>query len=270
MFLTRKQIFFISLGLILWYMFGVLLLQIFVRDFSGNDFLKYNVIYFIHIGMIFGSIVSFIGSKKLSIQGAIGKALLFIGFGLLANALGFFAWFVSETLLSQVDLYPAPADFFFVLFYPLVSIGLIYLLRVYSLNLNKFKLIQALVMAIFSGILMFYVFDLSFPSFSDSDSFLKSFFDLVYTFTDVLLVSMVILTLRLAGGKIFKGLSVFLLGLVFNVVADLVFFYRIENGLYYTGDIGDLFYAFSGLALAIGAYYIAKNFTSSYSDNLLN
>lgn len=267
MFLTKKQNICIFLGLFFWYLFGISLLVLFIKDVLYEDFVKYNVIYFIHAGMIFGSIVSFLGSKKLSNQGSVGKSLLFIGFGLLANAFGFFAWFISETILRQVDLYPAPADFFFVLFYPLVSIGLIYLLRVYALNLTKFKLIQALFFAIFSGLIMFFVFDLSFPSFDESDSFLKSFFDLMYTFTDVLLVSVVILALRLAGGKIFKGLFVFLFGLILNVVADLVFFYRIENGIYYTGDIGDLFYALSGIALAIGAYFVAKNFTFSYSGN---
>lgn len=266
MFLSVKQQLQIILGLVFWYVFGFLLLYVFAESVLPSDIIKYNVIYFIHSSMLFGAIVAFIGSRRLSIQGAIGKASFFIGSALLCNGLGFFTWFVSETLLKETTLYPAPADFFYVLFYFLVSIGLFYLLRVYALNVTKQKLIQAFVLAIISGILMFKIFDLSLPSFAETDSFLKNAFDLFYTFTDVLLIGVVVVTLRLAGGKVFKGLLVFLFGLILTVAADLTFSYRIDNGSYYTGDVGDLLFSFSGLALAIGIFFIVRNFNLSSSN----
>lgn len=266
MFLNKRQQVLIVLGLCFWYVFGIGLMFYFTGGISSDDFTKFNVIYFISSSMFFATTIAFVGSKKLSTQGAVGKSLFLIGLAILFDGLGFFAWFVSETLLRSTELYPAPADIFYVLFYPIVSIGLFFLLKIYSLNITRFKLIQAFVLAVLAGILMFNVFDLSLPSFSEEDSFFKSLFDLFYTFTDILLIGAVIVTLRLAGGKIFKGLFIFLLGLVFNVAGDLTFFSRIENGTYYTGDISDLFFAFSGLALAIGVFFIVSNFTSQIRE----
>ncbi len=257
------------IGSLLWYVFGWLLMFHFLDPIVSDDVIKYHVIYFIHISMLVGAFTAFVGSKRLGFAGAVGKSLLYIGFALCANALGFFTWFISETLLGQSELYPAPADFFYVFFYYFVSIGVLYLLNVYRSVTTKFKLFQAFVLALLASSAMFFVFGLSFPSFEGGDTFLKSFFDVAYTFTDIILVAVVVVTLRLAGGKIFKGLLVFLLGLIVNVAADLVFFSRIESGTYYTGDVGDLLYAFSGLLLAIGIYFIARSFTLSTTEHNL-
>jgi hypothetical protein len=242
-------------------------MKYFLDFIPADSILKYHVIYFIHAPMLVGAFIAFVGAKKVLLQGAIGKSLTCIGIALFLNALGFFMWFVSETLLGRSDLDPAPADFFFLFFYVFLGIGMFFLLKVYQTYITRIKLIKALTLVLLSGMFMFYLFELSLPSFEEGVFSLEALFDTFYTFTDVFLVGVVIMTLQLAGGRIFKGLYVLLFGLILNVVADLLFFARIKNDTYYTGDIGDLFYAVSGLVLAIGVYFIAHNFSASNLEN---
>lgn len=259
---TKKQILGASFFFLVFYVCFVSVFY-FLRSGNPMEFIDlYNIhyIFFLNSTFFLGGITAFLAIKKPDLPKVVKQSLVLLGIGSFCMGLGFLSWLTLEVGLGEAELYPSLADVFYVAFVPLVVLGLLNLLRVFSFALTKKAILKAIGLVVFSSFLTIQFGVFALPEISEDSTILVTLFDTFYAFTDIVLIAIVVLTLSIAGGKIFKGLLVYLVGLVFNVVADLVFFYRIEAGTHAIADIADHIYFISACVMTAGIYLIAKNF----------
>ncbi len=221
----------------------------------------WNYLFNLFYGFIFlgGGIIGVIGANKMSLESTIGKALFFLGMGLIYYAIGQCIW-VYFNLIIQIEIpYPSLADIFFLLFIPFIGIGVAYIIRMFLLNVGRRLIIESVLILFVSGILIF-VF-LAKPDISHNLPTLTRFFNIAYPLGDTILLSLAFVVLRVSGGKIYAGIRYIILALLLQVSADITFAYRTTNNSYWNGDISDLLFAFSSLAFAIGIITMLSDFT---------
>ena len=84
-----------------------------------------------------GGVFALFAARKYGINNSIGKFLIFTGLGLLSSLIGTLIWDYHIFILGTDTPYPSIADIFYILPTPLIAIGLIFLLNVYSVNIKK-------------------------------------------------------------------------------------------------------------------------------------
>ncbi len=233
---------------------------------SAENLLMFHFIFVLFIGYLAGMWIAFYTIPQTTLQSKVGKSLLFLGLGNLTMGAGFIAWFIMEIFMGIEDLYPSIADVFYVLFVPFVIIGLIYLLRIYSLDITPRKIVRAAVTTIVACALTYLFAHVTIPAFQSAENFGKYVFDFFYAITDMVFVGMIVFVISLSGGRIYKGLWVYLAGLVLSIIADFLFFYREDLGVHHIADVADDFYLLSGCALTLGIWYIAQSFSQNITD----
>ncbi|MDQ5950333.1 MAG: hypothetical protein QG585_275 [Patescibacteria group bacterium] len=263
MIFTKKSAIITTLVLAGWYVFGLFVTNALITsgEVAQNDFKNYNVIFLINLPYILGAVVAFIGRTRISKDSSVGKALLALGLTCASLAMGFVTWFYFETILQIEIPYPSLADIFFILYIPLVIYASIHLLKIFTLGLRKTSIVQALILGLISGFLLFKLAGLEFPTISLDSPLTTSLFDFLYAFADAILIALAVVILRLSGGKMTGGLLFLVLALVSMVASDLVFSARVDQGIYYTGDIGDALFTLTGCLFALSVYKIALNFS---------
>lgn len=254
-------------GLIYLGMLGTLLIQ---NDWkpSIEDLLKLHFIIVLFIGYLVGMWIAFFTIPLTTIRSKVGKALLLLGLGNFTMGAGFIAWFVLEIFMhiDLNELYPSIADFFYVAFVPCVVFGLIYLLRIYALDITKEKIIRAVCFTIIACIATFMFANVTIPSFQEAENYGVYVFDFFYAITDVVFIAIIVFIISLSGGRIYKGLWVYLAGLLLSIIADFLFFYRVDSEVHHIADIADDFYLVSGCVLSLGISYIAASFSQNLTD----
>lgn len=256
---SKNQIKFFCIATVLFYVIAFYVSDFVVKGDSIKLFSEYNTLFFSAFPYFIASIICFVGLNRVSVRGSVGKSFLFLGISMLANTLGFVAWFLLESVFN-ISPYPSVADFFYVIFTVTLGVGVAFLLKIFILDVPKKVIVQSGFLVIVSSWLLLHFSGLSFPSFGEG-FILSNLFDTFYTFSDILFLAIVVLVIRISGGRIFNGLFYFLLGIFTTLIADIIFFVRTENDIQYTGDIGDVFYILSGFIFAIGLYKIALNFS---------
>lgn len=263
MIFTKKSAIITTIFLIAWYLGGLIFTHSFITSgaLTQNDFKNYNVIFLINLPYILGAIVAFIGRKRISKESSVGKALFALGLTCTSLALGFVTWFYFETILQIEIPYPSLADLFFTLYIPLLIYASTHLLRIFTLGLKKSSIAQAVILGVIAGYLLFELAGLEFPTISFDSPFTTSLFDFLYAFADAILIALAVVILRLSGGKMTGGLLFLVFALISMVASDLVFSARVEQGVYYTGDIGDALFTLTGCLFAVSVYKIVLNFS---------
>lgn len=259
---TKKQIIGTSVFFIIFYV-CFLATFFYLRRDNPLEFIDlYNMHYLFALNAAFflGGITAFFAIKKPDLPKVVKQSLVLLGVGSFCMGLGFLSWLTLEVGLGESELYPSIADFFYVAFVPIVVIGLLNLLRIFSFALTKKTISKSILWVAIASFLTIQFGIFSLPEISEDSTLAVTLFDTFYAFTDIVLIAIVVLALSIAGGKIFKGMLIYLFGLGFNVVADLVFFYRIEAGTHAIADIADHIYFLSACVMSAGIYLIAKNF----------
>lgn len=189
-----------------------------------------------------------------SLKTNIGKMLFFLGLGLFSFWGGNIIW-VYYTFFLRIPIpYPSYADVSYALLPPLMTVGMVYLLRVYKTLLTKNVIRDSILIIIISFVVIFGFF--ARPNLSSELPFIQNFFSVYFPFSDVVIVSIALIALRIGGGKMHPSLYIFSFGLVLQTVADLLFTYRIAVETYWNGDISDLFYTLSAYTMSIGLFEI--------------
>lgn len=199
---------------------------------------------------LLAAIIPMYYAKIFGIKSSIGKMLLYIGLAMLSFEVGQIMWVYYNLILKVSIPFPSWADLAFMIYYPLLVIGIIYLLKIYKQQITKEIVRDSTIIFIISFILIFGFF--SRPDISANLPFIQKFINVYYPMGDVLLLAMALIALRIAGGKIHPSLYLLSAGLFMQTAADVLFTYRNAKDIYWNGDISDLLYTICPFLIGVG------------------
>jgi len=207
--------------------------------------LAYSVIF------ILGAVIALGKKKKFPEDANYRRSLNFYAFGLAFYAIGLFVWTYYNLFLRTNVPYPSMADAAFLLYYPGVILGTIFLVKSFG---GKFT-----VRLVVEGILTFLVFFTILYLFLNQTSqgtgvtFGAKFLNIVYPAADSLLTALAITILRTEKGIAdHPNILFFVFSFIVLAAADTVFSFRSSAGIYWNGDISDLLFAVSGFLTSWG------------------
>jgi hypothetical protein len=215
-----------------------------------------------YISLISGSIflVSAIISlkyyKKIGDRGGISKAILWTGISNLLFFIGSVTWAYYNLFLHIELPYPSFADLFFVLMPLCYGVAVGNLMQIYRSSTRPQTWVVAIL--IFVGLVYTMFNFVGKPEISSELDFWTNFFNFGYALSDSIYVGAGFALLIVAGGKIFKGILVWTLGMFLITIADLVFTYRDAIGLLWNGDIADQLYTLSAIIFTYAVILLSK------------
>jgi len=226
---------------------------------ANNLYAIYAIIYLI------AGIWGIIYSRKIE-RGIIHSALNYWGVSLIFYSIALFIQTYYVTFIGQ-EFYPSIADWFFFAHIVFLFIGSFYVLKIYINGIGLKHIIGGMIGILLSGFVTYRYFGV--PEFGVEDStFWIDFFNSFYVLTGFLSMLLIILILIFAGGKIFKGLVYFVLGIATQTLGDILFITRYEAGTFWAGDISDIIYVISGLLYALAVIYTAQGFLSKKREQI--
>jgi len=239
------------------FLVAVHVLNSFYADMSEAELLIASMWY---ITTAIGAYLGIAGALRIGLQNFVGKGLLFLGISSGLNLLGYISWdFISLTQGVEAP-YPSFADVAWSLAVPAAIAGIAFLLRIYQPQIKMRFIFEAIgIAAIMTGVVVYLI---GLPDLSES-TFTAGFFDIFYTLTDVLWLSLAFITLRIAGGRIFKGLFVYTLAIIVLVIGDILFAARNANETYFYGDISDTTLLLGWVLVTASIYLTAQTFSNS-------
>lgn len=225
------------------------------REGPINNF--YGLIYPIIslLGGIYGIAVA---SKKWGgMKSVIGRGIIFLSMGLLAEVFGQWAWSYYTVFRSVEIPYPSIADIGYFLIVPFYSYAMycFALAAGIKVNLKNFTgKIQAIIIPLLMIGIAYILFlrnidvDLSNP--------IKMFLDFGYPGFEAIAVSIGILTFSLSrgilGGQMRPRILYLIFALIAQYVTDYTFLYTVGTGSYYNAGIVDLMYTTSLTIMSLG------------------
>lgn len=194
--------------------------------------------------------------KKLGDRGGISTAILATGISNVFFFLGSIVWAYYNFVLNVEIPYPSIADVFYVLMPIALAVAIGSLLQIYrSSTKTSTWLISSIIFVLF-GYLIFST--VGAPEISSELSFWNNFFNFAYAISDSLYVGAGIALLVIAGGKAYKGIFVWVLGMLLITAADFLFTYRDALGTLWNGDIADQTYTLSAIVFTYAVILLAK------------
>lgn len=215
---------------------------------------NFNYLYNAMYGMLYliGGAIAISYGLKTSLKSNVGKMLFFFGLGLWCYEAGLIIWVYYNFVLKVGIPFPSLADIFFVLFYPVMGIACYNVIRLYKSLLSKAVLRDSIIIMIVSLLAVFFFFEK--PDLSVHLGVIEKIINVLYPGGDGVLVSMVLIGLRVGGGKIHPSLYFLFAGLMIQASADFLFVFRTASGTYWNGDISDFLYTCSGFIISFGLF----------------
>lgn len=226
-------------------------LMIYYRNsYAGESPIEYATIYTYYAPFFAGGVLALLTALYLGWSNKTGKSFTYIGIALIFMVCGAFVW-DYYAYFTEESPYPTFAEFFYFLVAPLIALGIYYLVSVYKIQIKTYMwLLTSVLVVAWIGFAVW----VSGFSFADSfaDGSLASFTDLGYFISDALTFGLTVLLLTLIGGRMVSGFKFFTFGFVVFGIANAWFFYRINLGTYYEGDISDILFTVAGAVMGIG------------------
>ena len=237
-------------------------------EFLPEKATNVNFLYNTGFGLLFAfaGLVGLFGGFKIGFKSAVGKSLTFLGLAFTSYAIGLFIWTYYNIVLAVEIPSPSLGDIFYlVLYLPLATMGLWFLISIYTLVISKRYLLEALAIFIGSCIL---IFGLAIqPQLSREVPLFNNLVNAGYPFTDAVLLALSIIALRAAGGKISQGILVLVIGLLIQVIGDIFYSTRVAQELYWNGDIADKTYTIAAFVISLGMINILDKFLPLAANN---
>jgi hypothetical protein len=190
-------------------------------------------------------------------KSVMGKAIIFLSLGLLAQEFGQVVFSFYNIFLNIEIPYPSIADIGFFMNIPLYLYGGYLLLMASGGKLNikslksQFQAVGIPVLMLGLSYLFFlqsYEFDLSNP--------LKTFLDFGYPLGQAMYVSIAILAYSLTrkwlGGVMKARILLLIIAFIYQYIADFNFLYQSSLGTWYNGGYGDYLYFLAYFLMALG------------------
>ncbi len=214
--------------------------------------LLYSLFFFI------GAITAFIKSSKIENNKNLKKSALFFGIGNSFYGIGLLIWSYYNIVLKVDMPYPSWADASFLVFYPGIIAGIIFLIKAVGEKITRKMLLEGLIVfLIFFGLLYQFIYQNSAGiSFFDPTNMLN----FIYLMADSLLTAAALIVLRTEEGiSKHPYILYFVFGFIMLATADTIFSYNSAVGTYWNGDISDLLFAVSGFLTAIGFTFLPED-----------
>jgi hypothetical protein len=221
----------------------------------------WNYLYNASYGALFlgGGIILALYGLIFSLKSNLGKMLLCFGLGLLSFGIGNMIWIYYNLILKVEIPFPSWADAAYLMLYPLMFLGCVYLLRIYQSLITKKLLRDSIIISIISFLIIFGFF--ARPDISEHTTLIQKIINVYYPFGDVVTLSLALIALRIGGGKMHPSIYIFSFGLLLQTAADLLFAYRNAEEIYWNGDISDLLFTCSAYFISIGLFETIHSLT---------
>jgi len=220
------------------------------------------------IGGLYG-IIS-VAPKWGGYKTVMGRGILFLSLGLLAEVFGQWAWSYF-TIVSQIEVpYPSVADVGYFLIVPLysyamynfaIAAGVKFSLRRYVGKLQAVIIPAAMIAVAYFLFLRHVEIDLTSP--------IRTFLDFGYPGFEAIAISISILTYSLSrgvlGGVMHSRILYLVVALMAQYITDYTFLFRAGIGTYYNAGPVDLMYTISLTIMALGI--ISFNYIGNQDDN---
>jgi hypothetical protein len=209
-------------------------------------------------GLVFliSTIICFKYYKKIGDRGGISTTILWTGVANLLYFFGAIAWTYYVYFEGIETPYPSLGDIFFILMPVAYAICVGSLLQIYrsSTKLSTW-VISVIVFTALAYIMFVFVGN---PEISNELPFWENFFNFAYTLSDSIYVGAGVALLLIAGGKIYKGILIWVLGMFIITIADIVFTHRAAMGIVWDGDIADQLYTLSAIVFTYAIILLSK------------
>ena len=242
-----KKDFYAKVALIFFALMTLWWLTIFI---SGAKETSQNYLFGATYGLIclYGGGLGFLISAKWGgFSSALGKAIMILSLGLVAQEFGQLVFSYYNIFLKIEIPYPSLADLGYFGSIPLYAYGMFLLAKVsgakFSLKSigNKLQMVFIPVVMLAISYFIFlkdYLFDFTNP--------LKVFLDFGYPFGEAIYISIAILTyslsIKLLGGVMKGRILLFIAAFIAQYVADFNFLYQSARGSWVNGGYGDYIY----------------------------
>lgn len=260
---TLRQMFRDVWSKLLLFIFVVMLVMVILaellslRETSFNHVVSLILAFIPNVGFIAGimRMRQWGGSKSV-----IGRSLLFISLALLTWAIGSYIWSFYNFFLHIEAPYPSWADAAYSQFAWLVGVGLILLVNFTCVKNESSAVgrIYFFCIPILMAIITYYFIFLQLHGGTiwQTDEPLKVFVDLYYPLSDVVILTIIIITaglqLNFLGERLRLPVTLLITGLIFNYVADFYFSYDTTVGSYYVGGPADILFGWAMFVLSLG------------------
>lgn len=210
---------------------------------------------------LFATISGFYTFDIFTSRSVNGKAWLLMASGMLLWFLGEVTWFIYEIILGIIEPFPSVADAFWLIGYPLIFAGIIYLwISMDSVKDRKqlvFIFISISITAAFIGYILLW------PIAIDSGiTPTEKFLDMAYPIGDLIVILGALVVPFIFGkGILSKSWRIIACGFLSSCIADLLFSYLTWNELYHVAEAAflshttDMLWIIGYLIIAYGFYY---------------
>lgn len=243
---------------IVFFLFALVLAWWIYLQTNNKDSVYYYYGFYSVISLTAGLFGIYISQKKWGgFSSVIGRAVMFLSFGLLGQAFGLLTWTYYNILKEVAIPYPSIADIGYFALIPFYSYAALMIAKAsgvkFALRSKKGKLwlllIPIAMLAVAYGLF------LKDTSFEDSSP-LRIFLDIGYPLGDVIPVTIAVLTLILSssllGGMMRSRIMWLIFAFIFQFATDYTFLYLIATEKFTDGGIVDLMYPVSHLVMAVG------------------
>jgi len=173
---------------------------------------------------LFAAMCGVLTVRVYSMNNPHAKAIAFMSLGVFFWFLGDFIWFILEYFLNK-NPFPSIADYFYLLAYPLLLVGLAYELRSNQIKWTLCKTVSAISFSILFGITVFYFGVLQ--AYKPAENLINNIIAISYGVGDLILIIFAIAILMVAigyqKGKLFSPWLFILAGFTLILAADILF-----------------------------------------------
>ncbi|MFA6474782.1 MAG: hypothetical protein WCV88_01110, partial [Patescibacteria group bacterium] len=247
--------------LLVWFLLltgSIISLNLFHWSYNG-----YGLIFvFFQAGLpCIGTMIGFYRMKQWGgYKSIVGKSLFFISVGLLFWSLGTFIWVYYNMFLYVEVPYPSWMDLAYFQVPIFLGIGIIMLANLTSIQTQvrktKEKIYFFLIPILMAIVTYYFIFmQLHGGAIALSDGAIKIFLDLYYPGGDIAILTILIifsgLEFNYIGERLKLPVTLVIIGLVVNYVADFCFSYSTSVGTYYNGNFVDLLFGIAMFTLSL-------------------
>nr|MBP9763277.1 hypothetical protein [Candidatus Paceibacterota bacterium] len=170
--------------------------------------------------------------------------------------LGGATWSFYNLFAGIESPYPSLADVFFVLMPISFAISVGSLLQIYKSSTRASSIVVATIIFLGLAWLMFHF--VGKPEISSELSFWENFFNFSYALSDSIYTGAGFALLVIAGGKIYRGIFVWVLAMFLITIADIIFSTRAATESLWNGDISDQLYTLSAIIFTYAVILLSK------------
>ena len=186
-------------------------------------------------------------------------AWMLIMASVISYTLGDISWAILE-LGYHTNPFLSIADIFYLLFYPLFTLGLYYLSEFSFTRKEKIKISLDIGIIIVTISLIFWTF-LIIPSLSGDEPVISTFVSIIYIIGDLLFFFILLRVLYSKFGKLYVPIIFLIIGILVQIFTDTIFALQTLHGTYISGGLLDTGWILTFILIGIAAFIQASQET---------